>query len=77
MFDFPPFEVEHILSVNESLIRTLSLDFYSAFKVLVNVKEQLQNEAKEIVYNRIRKSGDKYLRNGQKYTGQMPTEDEA
>lgn len=68
---------EELEKMAKDLEHELSLDFYSAFKVLVNVKEQLQNEAKEIVYNRIRKSGDKYLRNGQKYTGQMPTEDEA
>ena len=49
------------------LSKELSLDFYSAANVLDNAVKQLRDEAKKIVYDKMSKSKDMYLRNGVKF----------
>lgn len=50
------------------LNKELSLDFYSAYKLLDKAKTQLRNEAREEVYEKIRKAGKKYDNKGNEYS---------
>ena len=58
---------EKLKTLYNELQHDLALDFYSSYKLLDKSMKQLEDEAKKIVYERMAKSKDKYLRNGEKF----------
>jgi len=58
---------DKLMKLYNDLKQELSLDFYSSYKLLDKAMKQLRDEAKQIVYAKMSKSKDKYLRNGEKF----------
>lgn len=58
---------EKLEKLYQDLMKDLSLDFYSSYKLLDKAMKQLRDEAKEIVYAKMSKSKDRYLRGGEKF----------